>query len=195
MENSKIQISRTRRTFHKQQIWQTNDLSQTSSFSFVKKLHIQIPIMVPKFRDCKKQVLIWIHFVWTTFVNCLRSNKTVCLMQLYDLWFTHPLKKLPNFSFDSQRQLLDLISFCDARFSVQVCAIVRPVNEASAENVFRRTRKMKCLARTTDKQCCFNRFHWTSSNFALQFDVSWQQFSFVTWFNYANLAVEIFLHI
>ena len=31
----------------------------------------------------------------------------------------------------------------------------------------------------------------TSSNFALQFDVSWQQFSFVTWFNYANLAVEV----
>ena len=93
--------------------------------------------MVPNFGGCKKQVLIWFHFVWTTFVHCicLRSSKRVCMMQLYNLWFTHPLEKLPNFSFDFQRQQLDLISFCDARFSVHVCAIVRPVNEASAENV------------------------------------------------------------
>ena len=43
--------------------------------------------------------------------------------------------KTSQLSFDIQRQQLDLISFCDARFSLQVCAIVRPVNEASAENV------------------------------------------------------------
>ena len=81
------------------------------------------------------------QLVWTTFVHYLLWSKiksvgTVCGIPTHNIFRT--LIKLPNFSFDVQSQLLDLISFRDAHFTVDVWAIVCATNRMHKWNMLAR---------------------------------------------------------
>ena len=82
-----------------------------SQWNFMHKIHSWVPIFgVQKTKSS-------FQLVWTTFVHYLLWSKiksigTVCGLPTHNIFRT--LIKLPNFSFDVQSQLLDLISFRDA---------------------------------------------------------------------------------
>ena len=82
------------------------------------------------------------QLVWTTFVHYLLWSKiksigTVCGLPTHNIFRT--LIKLPNFSFDVQSHLLDLISFRDAHFTVDVWAIVCATNWMHKWNMLARS--------------------------------------------------------
>ena len=101
----------TCRTFYKQQIRQTNDLNQTSSFSFALKLHAKIPLVDSHFWGAKANLHLTLS-VWTIFLPCLLSKKKVCKFTLSD----EPIQNETFVRFDLQQLQFELKSFCDGPF-------------------------------------------------------------------------------
>ena len=108
-EKCKISFSWTCRTFHWQHIWQTNDLNQTSSLSFVLKPHAQILHVGSHFWMTKNKISILCGQLLC--INRFKKKKLNNLCFTQTLHFFLHSSNFANFSFDVQWQLLDWICF------------------------------------------------------------------------------------